>query len=250
MLQEMGVEDQIIACTQLCPLPLALRQRKAVGSFSALNEAKLAATKPDLIVTATIVQHRGSVRLRAAGFKVLHLDPRRLTEIGTTYAQLGACVGREQKGQELQRDFLRRLTELSPRYRGLRPTVYMEEWHEPPFVAGNWVPDIVASAGAQAVLTSAGQPSRAVTLAELVGADPDIIVQHICLPPGRDWTRQRMQFKKKLMHRPGWQQLRAVRQGRVYSLTDTPFNLPTSGVLEGISLLRTTLLAALNFPVP
>lgn len=66
----------------------------------------------------------------------------------------------------------------------------MEEWpantagrHEPPFVAGNWVPDLVAMAGGEAVLIEPGGPSREISLEELQVADPDVIVQHACLPP-------------------------------------------------------------------
>lgn len=242
-LQELGAADQIVACTAICPLPKAERQAKAVGTFSVLNEEKIAAARPDLILTATLVQAKGATRLKETGYTVLHLDPRRLTEIADSYEMLGKAVGKKEEGERLREEFMGKLTPTPVS----RVRVYMEEWHEPPFVAGNWVPDLVAMAGGESVLIQPGEPSREISLAELQAADPDIIIQHACLPPlmpeatEKDYAqreRHRGVMVERLKQRPGWDSLRAVRAGRVYSLDDTPFNMPTLGVLKGIEMLR------------
>lgn len=246
MLQELGMADSIVACTHVCPLPFVLRQKLAIGSFSVLNEEKLAASSPDLVITATLVQARGQQRLRERGYTVLHLDPRRLIDIADNYSQLGAFVGRTQEGQRLHNEFLEQLDQyqvpVTVRQLADQLQVYMEEWHEPAYVSGNWVPDIVALAGGQSVLINPGQPSREVSLAELLTADPDVIIQHVCLPPNRDWSVHRQGLATALRQRPGWERLRAVREGRVIPLDDTPFNMPTRGVLEGVKILREVLM--------
>lgn len=243
MLQELGVADQIVACTHFCPLPLAVRRRLAIGSFSVLDEVKLAATKPDLVITATLVQARGQQRLKDAGYHVLHLDPHRLTDIAENYAELGTIVGCPERGVQLRDHFLDELNSLRQETHNLLPTpynlkIYMEEWHEPPFVSGNWVPDMVILAGGQPVLSLPGMPSREVSLTELLTVNPDVIIQHVCLPPERDWSVHRQKLANALSARPGWDQLRAVQAGRVIPLNDTPFNTPTQGVLEGIRILQ------------
>ena len=256
-LQELGVADQIVACTTLCPLPRSARLRLAVGTFSVLQEEKIAAARPDLVVTATLVQAKGAARLKTAGYNVLHLDPRRLKEIAESYVVLGEAVGKRKEGEELKEKFIARLENPPPApplsRRGVR--VYMEEWYEPPFVAGNWVPDLVAIAGGEAVLIELSQPSREISLEELQVADPDVVVQHACLPPlmpeatEKDHTqreRHRHVMLERLKARPGWDALRAVRTGRVYSLDDTPFNMPTMGVLKGIEMLREVFSLSLN----
>lgn len=254
-LQELGVAKQIVACTAICPLPKNERLQKAVGTFSLLNEEKIAAAKPDLIITATLVQAKGAVRLKDAGYIVLHLDPRRLTEIADSYAVLGEAVGKKKEGEELRKEFMGKLENPPlPAGRQAQPSlvregvrVYMEEWHEPPFVAGNWVPDLVAMAGATSVFIQPGEPSREISLEELQVADPDVIIQHVCLPPlmpeatEKDYAqraRHRAVMLERLKQRQGWDVLRAVRSDRVYSLDDTPFNMPTMGVLKGIEMLR------------
>lgn len=240
MLQELGVSHAIVACTHLCPLPATQRAQLAVGSFSVLDVAKLAAAKPDLVITATLVQARGHVRFKEAGYATLHLNPQRLVDIGENYVALGSRVGRAERGRELKTKFLQDVAALhqeraSQANRTVR--VYMEEWHEPPYVSGNWVPDVVALAGGVSVLAVAGEPSRPITLAELAQADPDLIVQHVCLPPTRDWTEHRQLLLARVAARPGWAALRAIRRGQLYAVSDTPFNMPTRGVLAGVKKL-------------
>src|SRR5688572_4717884 len=105
MLLELGIADSIVACTHFCPLPPAIRQRKAIGSFSVLNLDRLQTSKPDLVITATAVQASGQIRLKQAGFHVLHLDPHRLIDVADTYRLLGQAVGLEEKASKRTQDF-------------------------------------------------------------------------------------------------------------------------------------------------
>lgn len=247
--QELGMEEALVACTHVCPLPPAVRRTLAVGTFSVLDEAKLIVAKPDLVITATLVQAGGAKRLAAAGFDVLHLDPKNLSDIAASYELVGEAVERKELGQHLRKSFSDELEAVSaPSAREQRPpTLYMEEWHEPPFVSGNWVPDMVRVAGGTSVLRVVGEPSREVTFQELVESDPDYIVQHVCLPPLWSFSseaqlqqreRHRLKLFEQLKARPGWMELRAVREGRVFSADDQFFNMPTRVVLRGIRRLR------------
>jgi iron complex transport system substrate-binding protein len=153
MLLELGAAESIVACTHFCPLPPVVRQRKAIGSFSVLNLDRLQTSKPDLVITATAVQASGQARLKQAGFRVLHLNPHRLTDVADSYHLIGHAVGLEKKARELAQDFQETYAALQATVPpAAKPKVYMEEWHEPPYVAGSWVPDMVTLAGGEAVL--------------------------------------------------------------------------------------------------
>lgn len=239
ILQELGVADELVACTSLCPLPDPVRTALAVGSFTTLDESKLATTKPDIVITSTSVQQKGQAKLRLEGYNVLHVDPRSLLAIAESYATIGQAVSREEHGIILQQEFIKKLASLRTEKTNSRPVkVYMEEWHQPPFVAGNWVPDMVALAGGEAVLVEQGAASRPITLEELQHADPDLIVQHVCLPTGYDWNIRRQQLLQELQNRPGWNSLRAVKRGHAVFMEDSFFNMPTRSVLRGVTLLR------------
>jgi len=56
----------------------------------------------------------------------------------------------------------------------------MLEWTDPPFSAGHWVPDMVATAGATCVLGDAGERSRPLDWDELTESAPEVIVVAPC----------------------------------------------------------------------
>jgi iron complex transport system substrate-binding protein len=58
--------------------------------------------------------------------------------------------------------------------------VFVLEWPDPPFVAGHWVPEMVTAAGGSAILARPGQRSVTTTWAEIVAADPDVVVVASC----------------------------------------------------------------------
>ena len=67
-----------------------------------------------------------------------------------------------------------------------RPRVLAIEWLDPPFVAGHWVPEMIAIAGGHDALGVAGAKSRTATWAELEAAAADVV---LAMPCGYDAAR-------------------------------------------------------------
>ena len=74
---------------------------------------------------------------------------------------------------------------------GARTRVLVLEWLDPPYVAGHWVPELVALAGGQDVASAAGQPSRPRSWGELAALTPDLVVVALC---GFDVARARTEL--------------------------------------------------------
>ena len=98
-----------------------------------------------------------------------------------------------------------------------RPTVLLLEWSDPPFIAGHWVPELLATAGGLDVLGSPGAASRRVTWAEIAEADPDVVV---LLPCGYDLEAAATEGRA-LLSRPEVAGLRAVAEGRAWAVDAT-----------------------------
>ena len=58
--------------------------------------------------------------------------------------------------------------------------VLVLEWLDPPYVAGHWVPELVALAGGEDVGNTPGSPSVARSWRELALAAPDLVVIALC----------------------------------------------------------------------
>ena len=78
--------------------------------------------------------------------------------------------------------------------------------------AGNWVPELIEIAGGRSLLGTAGQHSPYMTFEELRESDPDVIA---AMPCGFDLDRTRTEMVH-VTRLPGWRDLRAVREDRVF----------------------------------
>jgi iron complex transport system substrate-binding protein len=116
-----------------------------------------------------------------------------------------------------------------------RPRVACIEWIEPLMAAGNWVPELVELAGGENLFGTVGQHSPWMQWAELVAADPDVIV---IMPCGFDLERTRSESARLVQHLD-WAGLKAVRSGRVY-VTDGNqyFNRPGPRLVESFEILE------------
>lgn len=92
-----------------------------------------------------------------------------------------------------------------------RPRLALLEWADPLIAGGNWAPELAEIAGADAVLGIRGGHSPVVSPEALIEADPDVI---LVAPCGYDLARTREE-REVLARIPGWQDLSAVRAGRV-----------------------------------
>jgi iron complex transport system substrate-binding protein len=61
-----------------------------------------------------------------------------------------------------------------------RPRVLVLEWTDPPFIAGHWVPELVTTAGGEALLAMPGQRSTTVSWEEAEASNPDIVLVAPC----------------------------------------------------------------------
>jgi iron complex transport system substrate-binding protein len=79
-------------------------------------------------------------------------------------------------------------------------------------IAGNWIPELIEIAGGKPLLCEAGQHSDFVEWNDVRGADPEAIV---AMPCGFQLPRT-LEEMPLLDAVPGWRELRAVRNGRVF----------------------------------
>lgn len=119
------------------------------------------------------------------------------------------------------------------------PSVLMLEWPDPPWSAGHWVPEQVTAAGGRDPFGTPGAPSRRLTWAQIVEADPDIIVASAC---GFDLPTNRDHIASLIAANPEVAALRAVRTGQVWAAdANAFFSRPAPRVIDGAELLSAIL---------
>jgi iron complex transport system substrate-binding protein len=104
--------------------------------------------------------------------------------------------------------------------------------------AGNWTPELVEYAGGDAVFGAVGEHSPWLSWDELRQADPEVLI----LSPCGFSLERTMQDVPLLRKNPAWQELRAVKQGRVYAI-DGNYYLNRSGprLVDSVEILAALL---------
>lgn len=271
----LGLDDRLVLRSHECDhpewvaeLPFATRPRIRIDrsggeidrelrdllreglSIYEVDPETLLEAEPELIVTqdqcrvcavplATIEeaarQHLGE------GVRIVSLSPGSLDDVLTDMERVAVAAGVPARGlaltarlREGMADLEARAGEAGPARGRPHPTVLVIEWVEPLMVAGNWIPELVAMAGGEALLGQAGRHSPFVEWDRMRESDPDVIVVVPCGFP-LERTREEAEALRAL---PGWDELRAVREGRV-ALADGHhyFNRPGPRIQDSLRIL-------------
>ena len=172
--------------------------------------------------------------------KIISLQPNVLNDIWTDIKRVADATGVE--SQRLLEELKCRVTICQQKTQKLsaneRLSVACIEWTDPLMTAANWIPELVALAGGQPLFSAVGQPSPKIVWQNLVVTDPAVI---IFMPCGFDLNRTR-QEAMQLTQYPDWQNLHAVKTGRVY-ITDgnSYFNRPGPRLIDSLEILAETI---------
>ena len=274
MLFGIGLDDEIVAVSHECdhPSQAALRPKAsftniAADAPSALIDRQvkelvaagkplyevdidlLAELRPDVIVTqaqcdvcavryddvATAVAGEPSLRHT----KLIALNPMSLGDILSDIRRVAAEVGRAEAGERYAASLAARIAAVANRTATLsaaeRPLVACIEWIDPLMIAGNWNPELIHLAGGRQIWAEPGKHSTYTPWDDVRSADPDVIV---VMPCGFDQIRTEREAES-LKELPGWQDLNAVRSGRVHCVDGNAlFNRSGPRLVDSLELLH------------
>jgi iron complex transport system substrate-binding protein len=222
LLFALGLGDQVVAVTHECDFPPAARDRPKITSdrlapdlsagaidaavreltergeaIYALDERRLRALEPDLIVTQELcpvcaVSYDEVVDVANAipsSPRVVALDPKTLGESFADARTIAQATGARDAALDLVARQRLRVDAVRVAVRGAPPVpVAALEWLDPVFVAGHWTPQLVELAGGRDVLGFPGEPSQRSTWEAVAAARPEVVV---CMPCGYDAERAR-----------------------------------------------------------
>jgi iron complex transport system substrate-binding protein len=217
---------------------------KALSVFEVDADA-LKAAKPDIILT----QHQcaacavSEADLNAAleswtGGKprVVSVAPTTLDQVWRSFGTMADAFDLRSAGNELAERARERVEIIALRGAALdpKPSIACVEWIDPPMIAGNWVPELVAAAGGVPVMAKKGEHSAFTTLATLAKADPDAM---IFMPCGFDLART-LEEVPPFLARPTVAKMRAVRAGKLWAIDGNAyFNRPGPRLVTSLEIL-------------
>jgi len=269
----LGLEDRLVGVTHECDFPASVRRRPSItrtlipaGAPSAevdrlvrerlrtsralytLDLPALEELRPDLIVTQALCDvcavAEDEVRAAACALpgspRVLNLEPQTLSQVFASIHQVAEAAGVERNADEVVEALKSRVDAVAAQAARLRhrPRVALLEWLDPPFSCGHWNPELVRLAGGIEGLGREGLPSRSLRWDEVVAWQPDVVFIACC-----GFSAERtMEDVPPLRSVPGWEDLPAVRSGRVYVADGSQyFSRPGPRLVDSLEILAYTL---------
>lgn len=226
----MDASDRLVGVTHHCAVELP-REPGTVGGWTTPDLDRVDELDPDVVLTSDGLQAEIAETLRDRGHDVVHHEPASLEDVVESFAGIGDAIGRPEAGERLAaraRDRIdatsRTVTKHLEGSERSRPVVYCEEWTDPPMAAGNWVPDVVETAGGRYPFVDPGERSREIGEEVVRAHDPDHVVLHPCGYGDR--------VDPTVIDERGWNL-----EAEVHVVHDDLLNQPSPTLLEGIERL-------------
>ena len=265
----LGLGDQVVGVSHECDFPAAARSKtvvihsripkdaapieidRMVREFSARGEsvysvdaATLRSLAPDLIVTQDLCHVCAASPEDLAAIlvnfdprpEVLCLNPLDLGDVWRDILLVAEQTFRAHAAEELIEQVGEKLGAIESQLQNVseRPSVAFLEWLQPLYVGGHWVPEMITLAGGRDVFGKKGTPSFRITLDEILTARPEVMVVAPC---GYTAEQARSEYHSMSLA-PGWQDIPAVRNGRVYFLdANSYFSRPGPRLITGLEIL-------------
>ena len=182
---------------------------------------------PDLVIASVPFREQSLSELLKAGLDVLALYPERLGSIYGNIRLLAALTDAREEGERVISEMERTFARLRETFSSKPHTrVYMEIWPRPLMNGPAWHVDLVNLVAGEFVPPG---PGRQLKEQEILEADPEVIVVA--------WPGVENQPLEKVYARPGWENVTAIKKGRVVSIPEIWINVPGPNLARGAEML-------------
>jgi iron complex transport system substrate-binding protein len=206
---ELGECNRLVATDSFSNWPEYAQRLPKAGGIEDVDVEQVVQAKPDVVLLA----HAPRVldRLRSLGIVIFEFDSDTYPDIAANITTLGVLLGVPDSAKALNARIDHAIAEIAAQVRkklaGRSPLVYYEV-DSGPFGAGpgSFIGEELRRLGARNILTPDLGPFPKLNPEYVVRHDPDIIF----IAPNE---------APNLVHRPGWSQIRAVREQRICSFS-------------------------------
>lgn len=265
---ELGLGEQLVGVSHECDFPPEVKSKPVVSatelsstltsaethgavnahqhpahSLYRLDQDLLRQLAPDLILTqelcqvcaVPIGQVRQAARVLTGPCRIVSLEPTSLGGIMENILTVGEMTGTEQRARQVVQRLQHRMERVSALSGALTPPrVLCLEWMEPLIAGGHWIPEMVRLAGGTDGLGREGGASHVMTWQRVVQYAPEVVV---LMPCGYSIPKTLSEVDR-LRELPGWNELPAVRAGRVYAVeSHACFSRPGPRIVTGLEIL-------------
>ena len=238
----LGAGDKMVGGTTYDDYPAAAKSLPKIGDFNNPNVEKVVNQAPDLVLAAGGIQAILRAKFEKLGIPVFVVDPQTLDQTMTDLTKLGRLMGVSDKADKVVTSMKATIksvqdkiaayfarSDVSPEQAKtvkFRPTVFFEVYPKPLMTAGRdtFVNDLITLAGGANIGAAAGPGYPTFSSEVLFEKNPDFYIA----PIGS------MSDPGQISARPGYNELKAVKDGHVYTIEDDLVVRPGPRLAQGL----------------
>jgi len=231
-----GAGEQVIGRDDFSNYPPEAGAVQTVGGSSGYNLEKITELQPDLVLAAEINSPEDVKALEELGITVFYLsNPVEFEGMYENLRTVARLTGHIETAEELIASLKGRVESVSEKVSGVetRPVVFYEldgtdpikPWTSGP---GTFITLLIEMAGGSSIGTELDLPWAQISQEQLILKDPDIIL----LGDAQWGTTPEM-----VAARPGWGDIKAVREGKVIPFNDDLVSRPGPRLVDGLEEL-------------
>jgi iron complex transport system substrate-binding protein len=213
-----GAGSQVVGNTEYCDYPIEAEDLTKIGGFSAdtISIESIVALEPDLVIGGSLAQASVAEALTAVDIPTLVFDPQTFDDVYNNITQIGVVTGHAAEAEAVVTAMRERVAAVEAIVAEIpddqRPTVFYELFDEPLMTAGSntFIGQMIDLVGAESIFADASEDYPQVSTEVIIERDPQVIV-------GPDSHGDKLTIDQ-LAERPGWAEISAVRDGRIYLL--------------------------------
>jgi iron complex transport system substrate-binding protein len=228
----LGLGDKIVGDSEYCDYPEAAKTKPKIGGYFTPNLEEIVALKPDIVLTDGYVPEL-ITKLDSLGIPLAVIDPKDINGILRNIELMGNVTGSQKEATELTSDMKKRIDAVVDAVSSAsRPSVFYvfdatdttKPWTAGP---GSFVDALISLAGGENVAASASGPWIEFNMEQLINSNPDIILVDSSHGTAAISPAQ-------LKELPGWQNLTAVKENRIYTIDGDLVNRSGPRIVQGL----------------
>jgi len=237
MLAYLGLASSIVGIDDYSDWPQLAPNIPRLGPDLDIRMDEVERLKPDLVVASLSVpgMEKNIEQLKARNLPHIILNPNSIAEIGHDILILGEATDTYERARKVYRKYI----EIIEHYREIsnkvpyRPSLYWEWWAKPVFTPGgiNWLTEVSRLAGGWNLYEDDERASIQTDWEDVRSRNPEYILLA--------WVGIRQQLVKPelVLKRPQWEEINAVKSGRIYIMEEHLYCRPSLRLILGLKKL-------------
>jgi iron complex transport system substrate-binding protein len=231
ILFSLGLGDKIVGVSSFCDYPEEAKTKEDIGSFQEINLERIIELEPDLVIQYGPGDEESNGRLKEAGINILCYEPETIDEVIELINTIGEVTDTSSEARKITKDMTDKKNSIVEKVKGAKKVkVFYEIWDDPLMVAGpgSFMDELMTLAGGDNIAKDAKGEYPQFDVEQLIERDPEVYLS------AADIEEKTIESIKS---RPGYENISAVKNDRIYLLEPNIVSRPGPRIVEGLEIV-------------